>query len=146
MGYNINMMNSTRLVNIDQRALIINKDGQVLLVKENGLDWDLPGGLMDEGKSWRDALEDLIAEKLNMQIAANQPVYAADYINPENGDYTYTAVVQCDCYENVIEPQEEVEAEWFDVEEIPTINFAVYEMKDAIVDYFSKLDSATSLS
>lgn len=42
---------------VSLKAIIRNDDGEVLVVKENGSKWTLPGGGMDHGETARDALK-----------------------------------------------------------------------------------------
>jgi len=44
------------LFRISIKALIYNESGDLLVVKEHGLNWGLPGGGMDFGETFADAL------------------------------------------------------------------------------------------
>ena len=44
------------LFRISLKALIYNDNGELLVVKEHGLNWGLPGGGMDFGETFREAL------------------------------------------------------------------------------------------
>jgi len=109
-----------------------------LLVRESELDWDLPGGLLREAMGWRESLEDQIAELLDMQVVGSQPVYAADYIDPVSGDYTYTSVVLCDVFSNGYDDGNYTEVKWVDLADIPGLAFAAFDMKEAIISHFAK--------
>lgn len=134
------MTNEPRLVKIDQRAIIINQDDKVLLVREQDQDWDLPGGLMTESNNWREALEGLVAELLEMQVVANNPVYATDFVDPESGEYTMVQYVQASAFVDEFDQKEFTEAAWFDIKDINALRFATFETKDAIVAYIDTLN------
>ncbi|HET6747034.1 MAG TPA: NUDIX hydrolase [Candidatus Saccharimonadales bacterium] len=61
------------------KAIIRNKKGEVLLVKEDGGSWSLPGGGMDHGETAEEALaremyeEVLIIEKFQARIIGTNP-------------------------------------------------------------------------
>jgi len=53
------------LFRISLKAVIINDDGQVLIVKESGRDWwDIPGGGLDHGESIKDTLTRELREEV----------------------------------------------------------------------------------
>lgn len=120
------------LLKIDQRALILNPQGEVLLVREQDLDWDLPGGLLLGNGNWRENLEDLIAEALEMQVVANNPVYTADYVDPESSTYVYMNVIQCDAYNTVFENEDYTDVKWFSASDALVQKFATYEVREAL--------------
>jgi 8-oxo-dGTP pyrophosphatase MutT (NUDIX family) len=63
------------------KAIIRNEKGEVLLVKEQGGSWSLPGGGMDHGETDEEALaremyeEVLITEKFQAKIIGTNPRY-----------------------------------------------------------------------
>ena len=66
------------------KAIIRNKKGEVLLVKEDGGSWSLPGGGMDHGETAEEALaremyeEALITEPFKAQIIGTNPRFVKD--------------------------------------------------------------------
>lgn len=48
------------------KAVIRNERGELLLVKENGSEWDLPGGGWDHGESERDCLARELYEEVGL--------------------------------------------------------------------------------
>lgn len=126
------------MVKIDQRAIILSPDKDILLVKsEDG--WDLPGGLMVESENWRESLEELIDDLLKIQIVANNPVFAADFVNPQTGEYVYVSFVQADVFDTDFDQGEFDEVRWFKLGEVGTLPFSTFDAKDAILSYFEKL-------
>jgi len=47
----------TTFYRVSLKAIIRNENGEVLVVKENGSQWSLPGGGMDHGESVHEALQ-----------------------------------------------------------------------------------------
>jgi ADP-ribose pyrophosphatase YjhB (NUDIX family) len=131
-------MAQNRMLKIDQRAIIVSPDQDILLVREEDSDWDLPGGFMVESENWRESLEELIDGLLKIQIVANHPVFAADFVNPENGEYIYVSFVQADVFDTDFEVGKFEEARWFKLEEIGALPFSTFDAKDAILSYFDR--------
>jgi len=58
------------LFRVSLKAVIFNKEGHVLVVKERGRDWwDIPGGGLDHGESIKDALARELQEEVSLQGA-----------------------------------------------------------------------------
>ena len=55
------------LFRISLKALIYNDEGQILVVKEHGLNWGLPGGGMDHGETFESALARELYEEVGYQ-------------------------------------------------------------------------------
>jgi len=55
------------LFRISIKALIYNENGDLLVVKEHGLNWGLPGGGMDFGETFRDALARELKEEVGYE-------------------------------------------------------------------------------
>lgn len=125
-----------RLLAIDQRALIVNSEGKVLVVKTRDYDWDLPGGLIEDSKTWRESLEDIIAETLNLQIMTVQPMFAADYQDPETGHYVYMSVVLSNCFDDTLDTADYEEARWIERSEVDSLSFTVFDIKEALLHHF----------
>lgn len=70
---------NTRVV---QKAVITNPHGQVLLIRRSKtdvrrpLDWDLPGGLREEGEELIPSVVREITEETGLEVEAVEPVYA----------------------------------------------------------------------
>jgi len=130
--------NNKRLVSIDQRAFILNDLGQLLLTKEEGFDWDLPGGFFEEGTNWREALESLIADNLELQIITKDPIFASDFIDPETGEYIYMSVILAESFKDEFDPANYEEVKWFDLAELTKLAYSNSEIKNAIINYLTK--------
>ncbi|RTE07168.1 NUDIX hydrolase [Paenibacillus whitsoniae] len=79
-------------------AIIVNREGDILLQKRNQTTWGLPGGLMELGESFEDTVRREVLEEtgLTLGMLTMLNVYSgADYhIKMANGDefYAVTAV------------------------------------------------------
>lgn len=71
----------TTFYRVSAKAIIRNENGDVLLVKEQGSDWSLPGGGVDHGESIEDALrrelyeETLIVDDFTLHPIGVDQVY-----------------------------------------------------------------------
>lgn len=71
------------LFRVSMKALVINEQGEVLVVKETGRDWwDLPGGGMDHDEDIKSALARELMEEVNLEgnftyriIAVEDPAF-----------------------------------------------------------------------
>lgn len=56
------------LIRVSLKAVILNQQGQVLVVKESGRDWwDIPGGGIDHGETIREALTRELVEEVSLK-------------------------------------------------------------------------------
>jgi ADP-ribose pyrophosphatase YjhB (NUDIX family) len=128
-----------RLASIDQRALIINSSGHIFLVRQEDQAWDLPGGHLVQDFGWRESLENLIVDLVGLQVMTTCPVHAADFVDPQDGEYTYMTTILCKVFDDEYEIKDPFEeAGWFKVEQVPNLEFSTYEIKDAIMEYLRK--------
>ena len=68
----------------DVVAAIINKDGLYLIAQRNrdkymGLRWEFPGGKVEPGESFREALSREIKEELNIEIKVHEKLAQESY-------------------------------------------------------------------
>lgn len=57
----------TTFYRVSLKAVIRDEEGKILVVKENGSNWTLPGGGWDHGESERDALARELYEEVNFE-------------------------------------------------------------------------------
>lgn len=75
----------TTFYRVSVKALIRNTEGKVLVVKENGSAWSLPGGGMDHGESAHDTLvrelyeEALITSSFSETIIGTETMYMTQH-------------------------------------------------------------------
>ena len=83
-----NLRRKDYLFRVSLKAIIFNKNNQVLVVKETGRDWwDLPGGGMDHGESVEIALGRELREEVSLVGEFEHEVILIEdpqYINPHN--------------------------------------------------------------
>lgn len=141
MDENNNTIETTaRKVMLDQRAFITNNSGQILLVQAEEGTWDLPGGLFNEGNDWREGLEENISSLLDMQVMTENPVFASDFVNPTTGEYTFVSVIKCSAFDDKFDQGNYLAVKWFDVTEVMELDYATYDVKEAIRSQIEKLD------
>lgn len=74
------------LIRVSLKAVILDKEGRVLVVKERGRDWwDIPGGGLDHGETIKEALARELREEVSLRgdfeyetILAEDPRYLKD--------------------------------------------------------------------
>ena len=76
------------------RAVIFNKNGEVLLIKRSESDnynpglWEFPGGKLDERQDLRDALDREVAEETGLTVEIKTPIaYVGSKIVSDGGPY-----------------------------------------------------------
>ena len=93
------------LFRVSIKALIYNENGELLVVKEHGLNWGLPGGGMDFGETFGRALARELEEEVGYTgefsydvVGVNDPIYIENldvyqiwvvcHVVPENLDFS----------------------------------------------------------
>lgn len=67
------------LFRVSMKGLVLNSEGQVLVVKESGRSgWDLPGGGMDHGETIKQALAREMREEVSLEGDFNYRVIAVE--------------------------------------------------------------------
>ncbi len=59
-------MGNHKLFKVDQNAVIVNDEEQILILRQEGK-WLLPGGRIEEGESWSEALSREIDEETGLK-------------------------------------------------------------------------------
>ncbi|MEF2965367.1 NUDIX domain-containing protein [Paenibacillus sp. M1] len=121
------LVGSYPLILVRPSVAIMNKHGQILLVKYRDDSWGIPGGLMDLGESVEECLRREVMEELNLELGMLQlfGVFSGKelYAKLRNGHEYYNVVVGYICTEfaGEITPDgdEVVEAEFYNLNEIP---------------------------
>jgi ADP-ribose pyrophosphatase YjhB (NUDIX family) len=96
MGYNTYMKPPLQLYRVSVKALIRDDQDRILLVKEGGSNWELPGGGLDHQESIEDALRRELREETTAELTSfnPQPVFVWTYRS-----HYYDCEVLCLCYE-----------------------------------------------
>jgi len=69
------------LFRISVKAIVVNGDGRILVVKETGRDWwDFPGGGLDHGESIKEALSRELYEEVGFKgdIVEYEPIHVSE--------------------------------------------------------------------
>ncbi len=120
---------------LDQRALVVNESGQLFLIKTEA-GWDLPGGLYDGNGNWRESLESMVEESSGLAVMTKQPVYAADFEDPEAGTYIYMNVIECLAIGETLEfDGDDSLGKWFNAGDLSSLEYAAFEVRQAVLDF-----------
>jgi ADP-ribose pyrophosphatase YjhB (NUDIX family) len=115
------------LILVRPSVAIINKMGQILLVKYQDQSWGIPGGLMELGESVENCLRREVKEEINLDLKALQlfGVFSGEelFTRLKNGHEYYNIIIGyiCSDYDGEIRPDEVevLEAKFFKVNEVP---------------------------
>lgn len=129
------MEDKVRTLKVEQRALIINPDKEILVINSDEFGWDLPGGLLIEGYNWQESLERSIAAKTGLEVMTKQPFYADDFENPNTGEYIYLTVIACEVFSSDVTPRDDDNLEWVDLQTANELNFSTAPITNAVRAY-----------
>jgi ADP-ribose pyrophosphatase YjhB (NUDIX family) len=115
------------LIFVRPSVAIINKLGQILLVKYQDQSWGIPGGLMELGESVEDCLRREVKEEINLDLKSLRlfGVFSGQelFTRLKNGHEYYNVIIGyiCSEYEGEIQPDdnEVLEADFFNINEVP---------------------------
>ncbi|MNW48948.1 NADH pyrophosphatase [compost metagenome] len=115
------------LILVRPSVAVINKFGQILLVKYQDDSWGIPGGLMELGESVEDCLRREAKEELGIDLGALHlfGVFSgkALYTKLRNGHEYYNVIVGyiCTDFKGDIKPdgEEVIEAKFYNLIEVP---------------------------
>jgi len=70
---------------VSVKALVVNDEGKIMLCKEEDGGWELPGGSVDFGESFKDCLTREVKEEMGVNVIEmdNNPKYAWKYKKSE---------------------------------------------------------------
>ena len=114
---------------LTMRGIIKNSDGEILIVKRHPKSrtdpdtWELPGGKVDEGESFDDALVREIKEETNLDCKVGDLAIAIQH------DYPYKRTVQMIMYLDDVEGEfrisdEHTDAKYASIDEIRTLTLS----------------------
>ncbi len=127
---------------ISVKAVIKNDEGRILLIKESGYSWELPGGGLEHGEDPRQGLTREIAEEtgFNVDWMSEKPVgFWSIYKEVGSPTLKWFAVIAYEAKVSGEFKSDSVEAEesgYFSVAEIKTLK-----LHDNTAPYFSIQDS-----
>ncbi len=100
------------------------RDGRILLLRrirppEAGA-WSLPGGKIDEGETWQDAIHREIHEELGIRLKETRLLCVVNLMG--EGHHWVSPVLLATAFEGEprnVEPQKHAEIGWFDLNDLP---------------------------
>ncbi|MFD0671645.1 NUDIX hydrolase [Cohnella sp. GCM10027633] len=115
------------LILVRPSVAIINKLGQILLVKYQDQTWGIPGGLMELGESTEACLRREVKEEINLNLKSMQlfGVFSGKelFTKLRNGHEYYNVIIGYISteYDGELKPdgQEVLECEFFNLNEVP---------------------------
>lgn len=86
-------MKNTPILHVAAKAMIVNGKGEVLIVRESAIDqgntmvglWGLPGGRLEPGESFFDALDREVMEEVGLKIKPIKPIDIGEWSPIVNG-------------------------------------------------------------
>jgi len=151
MGYIENirsLIGNSPLILVRPSVLILNKQGELLLVRHNDDTWGVPGGLMELGESVEEAAAREVKEEIGITVKSLKlfGVFSGKELHTKlrNGHEYYNVVIGyiCTDFEGEIQPDgtEVLEAAFFSVNSLPerTNPFIKAKIKD-YADQISEL-------
>lgn len=112
---------------VDVRAVVVNKNGKLLMVKEKtDGKWALPGGWADIGYSPSEIAEKETAEEAGMKVKAMRILAVMDkkcHDHPADIYYVYKIFIACDLiHENLERGFETTDVDYFPVNQLPELS------------------------
>ena len=115
------------LILVRPSVAIINKYGQILLVKYQDQTWGIPGGLMELGESTEECLSREVREEINIEIKSMQlfGVFSGEelYTKLRNGHEYYNVIIGYICTdfsgELIPDGQEVIDCKFFNLDDVP---------------------------
>ncbi|GIP44623.1 DNA mismatch repair protein MutT [Paenibacillus sp. J45TS6] len=121
------IVGNTPLILVRPSILILNKTGEILLVRYQDNTWGVPGGLMELGESVEECAKREVKEEIGLQIK-NLTLFGVFsgkelYTKLRNGHEYYNIIIGyiCTDYEGEIKPDgaEVVEAKFYNLAALP---------------------------
>lgn len=103
------------------RAIVLNKEGNILLVKHTYQDhWYIPGGGVDKGETVKDALIRELKEEVGLEVGEDEPVLFGIYYHTYMDVPDYPVIYIVKNYIQKSSNSGEIEQmDWFSYEALP---------------------------
>ncbi|HSX28291.1 MAG TPA: NUDIX hydrolase [Candidatus Saccharimonadales bacterium] len=85
---------------VSVKALILNDEGEVLVLKEDQDEWSLPGGGLDHGEAPADGLRREVFEELGLEVRFGQPLLTKSFYLPGKKAWLLWVVYQAQLSKN----------------------------------------------
>lgn len=113
-------MEDHKLFNVNQNAIIQNKNGEVLILQKDGK-WMLPGGRL-ENEGWFDGLKREVREETGIEIFEMQEIISVD-ISDSKETYIVTFLCQTEDVPNITLSHEHQQFAWLKLADIDKFEF-----------------------
>ena len=126
------MENKYALFEVGQNIVLLDPDGKALIVRHKSGKWLLPGGRINEGESWRSALEREVSEEVGVKHFEILGILCVD--SWKSGDTAHYGVFMKGRLDEVrINPSNEIiECAWVDDNDLDRYDFWFAGLKDII--------------
>jgi len=115
---------TTQLFKITQNAIIQNQEKAILILKHNTGKWLLPGGKIQKGKSWMDALKREIKEETGITKFEIKKILDIDsWTENETSYYVVTFVAKILKVDKITLSDEHIDYAWVKFPDIDNYNF-----------------------
>lgn len=125
-----------QLFKVNQAAIILNDDGRVLLLSQNGK-WMLPGGRLEENEEPAGGLKREIKEELSIDDVNIEKVLFADLSDSKR---TYIITFLCRIAPNaqIVLSDEHQEYRWMGKDKIKDLPFNAESVKVRVLEFLSE--------
>ena len=115
---------NTQLFKITQNAIIQNQEKAVLILKHNTGKWLLPGGKIQKGESWIDALKREIEEETKITKFEVKKILDIDsWTENKTGYYVVTFVAQAFKVDKITLSDEHIDYAWTKLPDLDNYDF-----------------------
>ncbi|MBI2483675.1 NUDIX hydrolase [Candidatus Uhrbacteria bacterium] len=127
------------LAHIGQYILLKNKSGLLLLRKlRSAIAWGLPGGRIEEGESWEQALEREIKEETGLTITEPKPI--AVHLMREGSMMKYCVYFKADVVDEarMLFDKKTHSLKWVSCQAAANLDYVSSDMKDIILGFLKE--------
>jgi 8-oxo-dGTP diphosphatase len=120
-------------------ALIFNQEGKFLLTlrgpkaKNERGKWEIPGGAVDFGETFEQAIQREVFEELGIKIKVKELLQICDHIIPDEQQHWVSPTYICEIIEGtptIKEPEKCSEIGWFSLEEAQKLPLSIVTQDD----------------
>ena len=122
---------------ITQGAVVKNSEGAILILETSKGRWILPGGRIDKGETWIEALKRELKEELGMGDFEVKRVLSADsWIENGHGKYAVNFLVEPKNFSEPMLREEHKKYAWVKEENLDDYNFWAEGLKEKIKSFY----------
>lgn len=126
-------------IGVGMGALVFNDEGKLLLTKrgkkaknERGK-WEIPGGALEFGETFKEGLQREIKEELDITIEVGEILQLCDHMIPEEKQHWVSPTFFCTIVSGtptILEPEKCDEIGWFTIEEASKLPLSIVTRED----------------